>query len=143
MPDIKDQLNLEERMVARGVLRYQGRQQRAESGDRGSETDYARRLISKHLVPIEAGIEAFLAAKGPGQYGKARKLLAGIEPAQVSYLLLRSVFNAFTREATVQSIVSNIGRMVEDEIRFTKFKAQHEDYFDAIIDDFKRKGTKS
>lgn len=143
MADIRDQLNLEERMVARGVLRYQGRQQRAESADRGYETDYARRLISKHLVPLEEGIKAFLEAKGPGQYGKARKLLEGVDAAQAAYFLLRGVFNSFTKEASVQSIVSSIGRMVEDEIRFTRFKAQHEDYFNAIIDDFKRKGTKS
>jgi DNA-directed RNA polymerase len=142
-PTIRDQLTLEERMVARGVTRYEGRQNRAEGKDRGAETDYARRLIAKHLVPLETGIQDFLSSSGPGRHGKARGLLQAIDAGQAAYFLLRGVFNSFTREASVQTVVSNIGRMVEDEIRFKKFKAQHEEYFETIIDDFKKKGTKN
>lgn len=143
LPTIREQLDLEERMVARGVIRYKERQKRAETANRGAETEYARRLISKHLVPLEEGIKAYIADRSPGVRNKCHALLRGVDPAQAAFFLLRGVFNSFTREAPIQSVVSNIGRMVEDEMRFRKFKEQNAEYFDAIIEDFKKRGTKS
>lgn len=142
-PTIRDQLALEERMVTRGVSRYDDRQKRAEKNDRGADTAYARRLVSKHLVPLEAAIRDYIADKGPGRQRKVYGLLKNIDPAQAAYFLLRGVFNSFTKETSIQTVIINIGRMVEDELRFSKFKAQHAEYFDAIIEDFRRKGTKN
>lgn len=141
-PSIEDQLALEQRMVADGIERFNAAQQAAEENGRGAETAYARRLIQTHLVALEQGIQEFLDTKQAVRMGKVRKLLDGIDPAKVAYFLLRGVFTFWMAQNPIQNVVTAIGRMVEDELRFSRFRAAHKDYYEAVLEDFKRKGTK-
>lgn len=143
-PGIEAQLALEDNMLSIGAQRYVARQKKAEQNDRGAETDYARRLIKEYVLHIASGIRAFLDDPAPKRRGKVRGLLAGLDVSVSAYLALRGVFNAFpTRKMNVQTVSINIGRTVEDEIRFTKFQDKYKQYYDQVIRDFKRKNTKS
>lgn len=142
MPTIEDQLALEDAMQTSGVETYLKNQRKAEEKGRGSELDYSRRLMQQYLPPMVEALTLLQTQKGPGKFGVARALLQRIEPNKAMFLTLKGLFNAFTIEEPVASTAARIGRMVEDEIRFARFQELYSDYYDTIIKDFKRKGTK-
>jgi DNA-directed RNA polymerase len=57
------------------------------------------------------------------------------------FFALKCIFNSFMGDASPLNTAIKIGRMIEDEIRFSKFQEKNKDYYNAIIKDFKRKGT--
>jgi DNA-directed RNA polymerase len=142
MPSIEAQLALEQTMIARGADVYAASNRNAETNGRGAETDYARRLMQEFLLPLVERLEAFTTTTGPASRGKARGLLRRIDPSKAMYLALKQVFNSFTHEVMVVHVASKIGMMIEDEIRFARFQEIHGDYYESIIEAFKRKGTK-
>jgi DNA-directed RNA polymerase, mitochondrial len=140
---IQEQLALEEQMVARGVLRHKARTTAHEKNDRGSETDYGRHLTKNYLIPLGEAIRMEVERKGANRNAKIRAHLKSVDADTAAFFLLRGVFNSFLKESPVSRVAINIGRMVEDEIRFSRFREMNADYYDAIIKDFKRKGTKN
>lgn len=142
MLNIEAQLSLEENMVNRGAEAYDAAQRKAEEKGRASENDYARRLMQEFLLPLVERLEAFTTSTGPAARGKARGLLRRIAPDKAMFLALKQVFNSFTHNVQVVKVAANIGRLIEDEIRFSRFQEMHGDYYDTIIKDFQRKGTK-
>jgi len=142
-PGIEDQLALEQKMVNIGIERYNAAQQSAEESGRGAETTYARRLIQTHLLTLAEGIQEFLDTKQAVRMGKVRKLIDGIDPDKAAYFLLRGVFQSWQNPThPIQNVVVAIGQMVEDELRFSRFRELHKDYYEAVLEDFKRKGTR-
>lgn len=142
-PTIKEQIDLEKRMVAFGVNRYRTAVNSAEEGGRAADTKHAQKLIQSFLDPVSKAIEEYNAQKSPGQLAKYRELLRMIEPDKAAYFGLRAILNHFTKEEPLASLGIKIGTMIEDEIKFQKFHEEHGDYYEAIIRDFKNKGTKS
>lgn len=143
MVDINDQLQLEKRMIARGIMNYQTRTKAAEEGDRGSETSYARRLMGTYMDTVSQAIKEWTGGEYADGRGKYRPLLRMVTPDQAAFFALKALFNSFTREQKVVALASHVGQMVEDEARFSKFQAEHKEYYDTIMKDFKRKNTKS
>lgn len=143
MSTIEAQLELEERMVARGMETYLANQRKAEGQDRGSELDYSRRLIKEYILDMVEHLKAFLLLRGPGKMGSARYHLRNISPEKAMFIGLKGLFNSFTSDKPLISIATGIGRMVEDEIRFTRFQETHKEYYETIIADFKRKKSEN
>lgn len=143
MATIEDQINLEKRMVAYGIGRYKHSVESAHDNGRGADTTYAQKLMREFVEPVAEAIEGYCKKVGPGPNNKYKVLLRQIEPEKAAYFGLRALFNHFTMESSIVKMAMNIGMMVEDEIKFREFREEHGDYYDAIIRDFKRKGTKS
>lgn len=143
MKTIEDQLELERTMVRKGVEAFEQSQKDAEQNGRGAETKYARRLLQEFMQPLIEALTAFVDTDKPGFAGRIRVLLARCSPEKAMYLAMQAVFNSFTHEAPLAGLATRIGRMVEDEVRFSRFQEMHGDYYDAIKKDFKRKGTKN
>lgn len=146
IPTIKEQIDLEKRMVAFGINRYRTSVDAADEGGRSADTKHAQKLIQSFLDPISKAIEAYNAegkVSVAGIGAKYRVLLQRIEPDKAAYFGLRAILNHFTKEEPLASLGIKIGTMIEDEIKFQKFHAEHEDYYEAIIRDFQNKGTKS
>lgn len=141
MPTIEDQLELERTMVRRGVETFERNQKKAEDKGRGAETAYARRLLHEYMQPLIDQLKLFLSDTGPRRQGRIKPLLLACDPEKAMFMALQSLFNSFTHEAPLAGLATRIGRMVEDEVRFTRFQEMHGDYYDKIIADFKRKGT--
>lgn len=141
MPTIEDQLKLEAQMISRGVERYRATLASAEKGDRVHETSYGSRLLKTHVDAISQHIKDFVGGKGAGKLAKYRNVLALIDPDKLAFMTLRRVLSAFVTRPTVQHTCISIGTMIEDELKFSKFQTEHQDYYDKIIADFKRKGT--
>jgi DNA-directed RNA polymerase, mitochondrial len=142
MQTIDDQLELERNMVFKGAETYERTTKEAEEAGRGAETSYAQRLIQEFMLPLIEALTSFVETNRPGKHGKIRKLLERASPDKAMYLAMQAVFNSFTIEAPLAGLATRIGRMVEDEVRFSRFQEMHGDYYAAIKKDFKRKGTK-
>jgi len=142
-PTIKDQIDLEKRMVAYGISRYKHSVASAEENGRAADTDHAQKLMQTFLDPVSAALIAYCADGTATRSGKYRVLLRMIDPDKAAYFGIRAVLNHFTKDEPLASLGIKIGTMIEDELKFTKFRETHGNYYDTIIRDFKNKGTKS
>jgi len=140
-PGIQEQINLEKRMVAYGVGRYNITVQKAVEKGRGADTQSAQKLMQEFVLPVAAAIREWCESKTPGVKSKYKGLLSVVEPEVAAYLGLRAVFDHFTNNTALVALGSRIGMLIEDEVKFTKFQEKHGEYYDAIIRDFKKKGT--
>lgn len=142
MNTIDDQLELERNMVLKGAEYYARTTKEAEEKGRGAQTTYANRLMQEFMQPLIEALTSFVDTDRPGKHGKVRVLLKRVAPDKAMYLAMQAVFNSFTHEAPLAGIATRIGRMIEDEVRFSRFQELHGDYYSAIKKDFARKGTK-
>jgi DNA-directed RNA polymerase len=143
MTTIEDQIELEKRMVAYGISRYKHSVDSADENERSADSKYAQVLMREFLVPVADAIEAYCATTAPGVKAKFKSLLRQVDPMKAAYFGLRALFNHFTQESSLHKLANNIGMAIEDELKFSKFRAKHGDYYETIIRDFKKKGTKS
>ena len=142
MASIEAQLELEKEMAQRGADNYLMNKKKAEEAGRGSETEYARRLMQEYINPIADEIERIRTKRGPGPNARANTHLRNIDPYKAAFIALRIVFNMFTDEAKPVDIANHIGKSIEDELRFSRFEQKFGAYYTEIMKDFKRKGTK-
>lgn len=144
MTTIEQQLELEQNMISAGATAYLRNQRESEKHGRGDQLDYAQRLMQEFIQPLSEEIAAWQTKTGPGVAGKSRALMKDVQPEVAAFITLRNLFGSFTYEEMYPiKLASGIGKMIEDEIRFSSFKAEHEEYYKAVIEDFKRKGTQS
>lgn len=140
---IKQQLELENLMSARGREKFIINTNKAEEHGRGADTTYARRLMPEYLQPVTDAVIEYVNSSVPGLGAKYRKMIAGVEPEQAAYFALRTVFNGITTDRNIQSIVNTIGMLIEDEQKFTQFREEHREYYDTVIEGFKKRNTRS
>lgn len=142
MQTIEAQIELENKMIARGAEQYLKNQRTAETSGRGSELDYSRRLMKEYIADLVQALEKSLEFKGPRIRGRAKGLLLRIDPTKAIFITMKGLFNSFTIDQPLVKTAVSIGKMIEDEIRFDKFQEDFKDYYDEIIQDFQRKKSK-
>jgi DNA-directed RNA polymerase, mitochondrial len=140
--NIEAQLGLERTMVQRGIERYEEALRKAEDAGRGAETPYAHGLLRDYLLPVIDGVRS-LTGRTKGRPNRANVLLSDCEPEKAAFLAMQVLLNSFTFDAKLASTAVQIGRRIEDEIRFSRFEDMHRDYFRAVQRDFERNGTSS
>lgn len=140
-PDIQSQIDLEKRMVAFGVNRYNIGVEKANEKNLGHTTQSAQKLMQEFVLPVSANLTLWLSESKPGVKSKYRTLLKVVEPEQAAYLTLRAIFDNFTNQIQLVSLASRIGMLIEDEAKFKRFHDEHGEYYETIIQDFRRKGT--
>ncbi|QOE32149.1 DNA-directed RNA polymerase [Rhizobium phage Paso] len=128
-------------MSERGKELYRKGVDAAVENGRGHETLAARRLMQDMILPLAEKLEEWVNITGPGKNGLFRPILRTVEPATAIYLALYCIFDSFTFEVSLTTTASKIGRMIEDDLRFSHFQNLHKDYYDEVLADFKRKGT--
>lgn len=144
MPTIQDQIEREKHMIARGAAKYRHSEASAREGGRTHETTYATQLTRTFLPDLIEAIKAASDTQGRVvKLGAYRKLLRAIDAEKAALLALRAVFQDVFAERTVPALTKVIGMMIEDEVKFSTFQEDHEEYYEAIIKDFKRKNTNS
>lgn len=120
------QIALEERMVTLG--RDQVRKAIARAKEKGNEggTSYGKSLIAASVERLSGAIVSFLdKAKqgGAGRRHSAVKYLEQVEPDVAAYISLRLVVDSLTgKKQLLQRVAVHIGKRIEDEARFSKFK---------------------
>ncbi len=140
---IEDQLRIEQNMIDLGIQNFNAALQDSEQNDRTDEIGYARRLMSNLIGPLSTEIKKFTSRTGPGNDLKTRRILKQLAPEKAAYFILRSIFRHFVKGEYIQNICSEAGKVIEDELKFSKFHEQQGEYYTKIIKDFKRKGTKN
>ena len=141
---IQEQLDLEQRMIDSGLAEFNSELLKAEKNGRGDETGYASRLMNNLIAPLADNVQKFIDKTGPGNDAGARKLLKKISANKSAFFILKCIFKyLMTEDKTITHICTECGRLIEDEIKFTLFSELHKDYYQKIIRDFKRKGTKN
>ena len=143
MSTIEDQINLEKKMVAYGITRYRAEVDKANESGRAADSRYAQVLMREFITPVSDAVRDYCASTSAGPNAKYKVLISQIEPDKVAYFGLRCLFNHFIKESSLHKLSNHIGTMLEDELKFSKFHDKHGDYYEAIIEDFKRKGTQN
>lgn len=138
---IERQIALEREMVDHGIERYQRIRKTAEDAGRGSTTSYSQRLLPSLCVDLADAIEGAKVQRGAGVKAKYIALLKGIDSNQAAFITLKVIFDSLIKGGTVNNLAVQIGMRIEDQIRFSLFAAEHEDYYAQIIADFKNKKT--
>ncbi len=145
MSTIQDQIEKEKHMIARGAAKYRHSEQSAREGGRAHETTYATQMTRSFMPDLIEAIDA--AATVPTgravKLGAYRKLLRMIDPDKAALLSMRAVFQDVFTDRTIPALTKVIGVMIEDEVKFSTFQEDHEEYYNAIIKDFKNKNTNS
>jgi len=142
------QIELEEKMVQSGIERAHKSAEAAEKHGRAHTTVYARRMIKAVIEPLTEAVQNWHDnAPVRGQGAKLVRLMRQV-PAEQSALITISEVMKHLRQAdsagvdnTVIKWGTAIGRMLEDEARFSAFKRTHADYMHAVMQDFKKRGT--
>lgn len=141
------QLALEEEMVTSGIERARAAANSAIESGRGHETPAARRLMKELLVPLAKAIAEHTAnTQKRGHGAKIRRMLMANTPEKNAFLTLTLVMSRLQRsdnesQDDLTKWSAHLGRLVEDEVRFTAFHASHTKYVDQILADFKKQGT--
>lgn len=143
MPTIHDQLAWEERMIQHGVERFRAQQDKAVKADRAHETRAGASLLRGYVLQISDHLQLYLAGKHPDgrRRNKYAKLLATLNTDKAAMFGLKAIISTLYNPKTLQSVAVNIGHYIEDELRFTKFEAEHKEYYDAIVRSWEAKGT--
>lgn len=124
--ELAREIELEERMVTLG--RDQVRKQIANARQSGNEsgTGYGKALIARSIDEIAAAITRFIdkaKTSGAGRRHIAVKYLEQVDADVAAYIALRLVVDSLTgKRLLLQSVNVQIGKRIEDEARFAKFK---------------------
>lgn len=140
---LNDQLDLELEMINGGRERYYSSTIEAESGDRGCDTSYSKRLIPEYFIPLVCKINSWIESTHRGWNAKYKVLLNGINAEELAWFTLRSVFNALMTEQSVTSVCSAIGLEIESEHKFRRLKEEYPFLLKHIQSDIKRMNTQS
>lgn len=144
MATIELQLALEEQMLQKTAERYHSMMQSASEAGRGSETEPARKLFKMFFDDCVSVLEDVLVSNTTtrGRPSKYLSLISRVDPMYSISVALNELFNnVFEGERGVQDCFVKTGQRIEDDIKFKKFKEEHPDYYDTVINDFKTKGT--
>lgn len=137
----KEELALEEGMIQYGKDRYRAGVQKAEEQGRGSETSYARRLLSVICKDLAIVVDVYTKTTGPGKGANARVVLRKLSPDQSAFIALKSIFDSLIREEPLVSIAMTIGARIEDQIRFTEFQEDVPDLYNYIVQEFRERNV--
>lgn len=145
MATIHDQLAWEELMVQHGVDRYRAQQDAAAEGERPDETSAGSRLLRAYVLQISDHLRLYLAGNHPDgrRRSKYAKLVETINTDKTAMVALKAVIASMYNPQSLQTLFISVGRSVEDELRFTKFHAEHGAYYDEIIRAFERRGSEN
>lgn len=142
MSTIEEQIALEQRMVAYGISRYNAGVSKAKEKERFSNASSAQKLLQEFIAPIAEEIKDYVeSSTNAGVNKKYKELFKVVDYDTAAYLGLKAILDYFTVKNSLVSLGQKIGTMIEDEAKFKRFKEQHPEYYNTIINDFKKKGT--
>jgi DNA-directed RNA polymerase len=131
------EIALEERMVSIG--RDQIRKQIEAARQRGNEsgTGYGKTLVAMSIDKLAEAITGFI-TQGKAKAGRrhvAIKYLEQVEPDVAGFIAMRVVVDSLTgKKQLMQRVCVNIGKRIEDEVRFAQFKENEGKMYDRALD---------
>ena len=143
---ITTQLQLEADMYGSGVDRFYKNNERALASDNASDTDWSRRMITQLVDPMAAGIVAYFDfyAKKRGTKPVALSKIRLAQPYRAAYIAIKVIMDALgSTKFDANWIVTNIGRRIEDQVRFTNLEEAAPKYIARIKESLAQRGSSS
>lgn len=138
------QLALEAKMHGAGMDRFVRNNDRAIASGAASDTEWFRRLTRNFVKPMADGIQAYLDYY-EGRRGRPSASLVHLRcmPTEVaSYIAIKTIFDGLMNpNQTAQGVAEQIGRRIEDEVRFTRLENAAPKYIKAIKESLKRQAS--
>ena len=143
MPTIHDQLAWEEEMIAHGIDRYRNQQDKAVEGGRTHETSAGSHLLRAYVLQVSDHIRLYLDGKHPDgrRRNKYAKLLATLDPDKTAMMALKAVIATLYNPKSMQTVLVNIGRVIEDDLRFAAFEEHHKEWYDTLVRSYENNKT--
>lgn len=139
---LKDQIELEREMLHLGIARYNKIVATAQEKGREANTSYGSRLISEFTQPLAEAIQDASKKRRGGQ-ARAAALLDEVAHKVSAFITIKTVMDGISKQVNATKLLVSLGTKIEDEARFTRFREDHEQYFETILSDFKNKNTQS
>jgi len=142
---IQTQKTLEEEMVALGIKRYRDELHKAKKGSFESSTPAGVHLLRKGINRVERAI-----IKLKDQYRNGEPLPYTVSAVEKIFLLptdvlafitLKTCINFLSVPTRLVKVASEVGSLVEDEVRLGEFKNAMPKYYKAIVRDLNDKST--
>lgn len=143
---VQRQVELEQRWVHRAAERYREQQQARIEAGRGSETASAQKLFKLMIEEATELLEEMIEKKASarGRPSAAMSLVKKVQPEFAIKVGMSELFNsAALGKHMVQDAYVKIGTRIEDQVKFSRFKDLHPDYYDTLMQSFKRNGTEN
>lgn len=141
--NIQKQIDLENDLVLQGIRNYYQHLRKAKEQLRETDTQYGQRLLTGLLEPVILGLKEFIRTDTASRNGKYKTLLMEVSPEVAAYIGLKCVLQTLHTGKTVNTVSLEIGKLIEDEIRYKIFKKEHKDFYKYTLQSFKKKNTKS
>ena len=128
------QATLDVQMVEKAILKDKHLRQLGIR--KGTETwnGGVKKLLTNSIDEVASGIREWIdeAYSRPGVRHTSVKFLEQLNSHVAAALANRVILDAVTRERTISSVASKIGKTLEDEARFTSIKKEHPRFFSAM-----------
>ena len=123
----QEQLKLEEQARMMGVNRFHENLTRKVETGQESSTYYGSALMKRAVAPLAQAIEDFKSAASTGKAGRRHNALRFFELApahDIAYLTAKTILDTYTRPRPLGRVASQVGQLVEDEVRYADFQEQ-------------------
>lgn len=130
MATVSDQKAFEKEMLAMGVSRFRAAEEKAKDKGRFHDTSSGSRLLRVYLSQVSEEIMERL--NWPLNRNKYSKLVRGIDCDKLAMFTLYRVIECVYKPCTAQKVCAQVGKMVEDELRFSKFEIELPEYYNAV-----------
>jgi len=134
-----EQENIEQQANYETILRFNNDLSNKKQTGTESATYYGHPLLKRAIEPFAISIEKFLRDSKKGYAGGrnniATKLLCDVNAKQVAFLAAKAIIDRITTRSRLTDVAINIGQAIEDELKFSSFKAQFPYLFKKVINE--------
>ncbi len=130
------QIQLEEQMTQRGAENYLRSVSRAIQAGREEGTSYGQTILSHRLETLAKAIESWKTDMSTGLAGSRSTAFIRIkdaEPELLAFITLKCVLSGISQLRTLQFMGVSIGTAVEDELRFSKIRANERKAYERLV----------
>jgi len=119
--------DLEAEMSQLGVSRYRSRVSKVRSAKLESCSTAGQRVLERAVHELTQGITNWMAhaSVAPGRKHRVLPLIEQMPTTIVSMITCRAVIDGIASVRTINSLAAQIGRLLEDELRFRKLRKEH------------------
>lgn len=145
---LEEQLLWEEECLNRGCSLYIDSQDSLRDKSQHTRCDAMKHIISDRLKDVEEVTKELVEDKGAkaGKYYIWRKIIRNITQgnyAQVAYISTKVAISNAAESKNQNTVVTNIARHIETELKCQLFEATHPEYFDKIRASMKKQKVTS
>ena len=114
-----EELAHESEMASMGVAAYRLRVDRQNAKGLASQSEPGKRLISRCVEPVSAGLTTFIndSFTTPGRHASATKYLKEVDADVAALVTAQAMFDGVATSAWLQGVAHQIGKGIEDEVR--------------------------